>query len=147
MLFLDSSVLARAYLPDEPGHGELRALVFESGGEFVASELIVVEVTRAFAAAGRARRLPPDAVDELLARFDTDVRAQGMVALIPLDRGATLERARELVLTYPLGSFDAVHLAVAETDGRRLAADDDLIFVTRDEDQRLAAEALGFATA
>lgn len=147
MLFLDSSVLARAYLPDEPEHDALRTLIFESDQEVAASELVVVEVTRALAAATRARRLRARALADLLAQMEEDTGSDGAITLLDLDPRQTLARARELVGSFPLSTLDAIHLAVAERDGRRVAVDDDLVFVTRDDDQRRAAEALGFETA
>ncbi|HZI90209.1 MAG TPA: type II toxin-antitoxin system VapC family toxin [Thermoleophilaceae bacterium] len=143
--FLDSSVFVRAYLPDEQGHEAAAAIVF--GDEpVVASELIRVESARAVVAASRSGRLGSRLAERLLFQFESDFSANGVVSLIAFDGPPTLARGRELVVEYALRTLDALHLAVADREGRRLASrDEQLVFVTRDAGQRQVAQALGMA--
>ncbi len=143
--FVDSSVVACAYLPDEPKAEEARALLL--GDEaVVASELVRVEVTRALVAAGRYGRLRATLVQRLLGQLDSDLGAGRAVELIAFDGPPTLARARELVLEHPIRTLDALHLAVADREGRLLAEPaEELRFVTRDQAQLTVARALRLA--
>ncbi|MCP9491457.1 MAG: type II toxin-antitoxin system VapC family toxin [Solirubrobacteraceae bacterium MAG38_C4-C5] len=143
--FLDSSLIVRAYLPDEPGQTEAYGLL--TGGGALASELAPVEVTRGLVGARRAGRLSDTEFEQTLAQVDVDLGEQGRIGIIPFDGGPTLVRARELVLAHRLRTLDAIHLAVADLDARRLAEPDlELHFLTRDADQAAAARALGLLT-
>lgn len=145
--FLDSSVFVRAYLPDEDGHEAAAAIVF-GRDPVVASELIRVESARAVVAARRSGRLRGRLAERLLAQFESDFGAEGIVHLIAFDGPPTIARGRELVVEYALRTLDSLHLAVADREGRRLASpDEQLVFATRDEGQRRVAGALDLAVA
>jgi len=142
LIYLDSSVLARAYLVDEPGHAEALALL--TGESFVTtSTLTVVEVTSALVRAARARRLAD--LDGALASLDADTGADGPVILIRADQLTAENMARRLVRDHALRALDALHLAVAELSARPLAGDDeDVAIASRHSAQRTAAGVLGF---
>ena len=146
VLFVDSSVLVRAYLADEDGHAAACSQVFGSE-PVIASELARVEVTRAFVAAVRGRRLTRSVSARLIERLDHDLAGVGVLRMIEFDGPPTLARARELVLEHGIRTLDAIHLAVADREGRALAGPDELIFVTRDREQARVARALGLAVA
>jgi uncharacterized protein len=142
--FLDTSVFVRAYLEDEEGHDDALALLV-AGGRLVASDLLGVEAVRAIRGAERVGRITRQAATEVLSEMESDTSSEGIVDLIPLDGPATVARARELVFDHPVRTLDALHLAVAEREGRRLAQpDEDLVFTTFDARQRETARALGF---
>ncbi len=138
-LYADSSALGRVYLGDEPGWLELESLLFGADAFVATSELSSIELAGAAIGAERAGRIV--SADVLLTTVDADLR--GQIQLIRLDPENVLPQARELVLGYRLRALDAIHLAVAlefrESEG------EDVSFVTRDADQAVAAEALGFA--
>lgn len=144
MLFVESSVIARAYLADEDGHADAHSQVF-GGPPVIASELARVEVARALVAAVRGGRLNRHVGADLVDRIEHDFSTGDGVHLIELDGPPTLARAREIVVEHGLRTLDALHLAVADREGRALAAPDELIFVTRDEEQRRVARSLGLA--
>lgn len=145
--YADTSALLVSYLPDETGSAALRALLLEGRDPVVACRLVDVEVPRALATGVRLGRIPAARLDALLDQYDRDVGGGRRVELLGLDASA-LERARDLVARHPLRTLDALHLAVAEGDGRRLVGrDDDLVFVTLVPGQAVAAAALGFPTA
>lgn len=144
VLYADTSALVRAYFQDEDEHEALREALLGSDEPVVTSELARVEFCSAAAAAFRARRVA--SVADLLARFDQDTGADGPVFLLRLRPAAVLGLARRLVVQHRLHTLDAIHLAVAATDGVALAAGDPLVFVSRDPDQLAAASALGLAT-
>lgn len=142
-LYVDTSALLRAYLPEEREHNELEALLLKAQGPVATSEIARVE----FASAARGALLGGTArvLRSLLDKFDQDCGPDGPIRLLALDPAAVLPRAYELVIDHRLRALDAIHLAVALEQYRPLAADTDVVFVTRDQDQAAAAKALGFA--
>lgn len=141
LLYADTSALVRAYLPREDDHAQLRTLLLEGDHPVVTSELTRVEFASAIAAAARAGRLRRP--DVLLDRFDADGRDDGPLTVLILDTATALPLARRLVREHPVRTLDALHLAVALTDGVELAAGEPVLMVTRDHAQAAAAESLG----
>lgn len=142
LVYLDSSVLARAYLRDEAGHVEARSLV-EGDALIVTSTLSLLEVTSALVRATRAGRASD--LDTLLAKLDVETGPEGPVTLIRADQMKAETVARRLVRDHGLRSLDALHLAVAELSAKPLGGDDEeLAFASRDDAQRAVATELGF---
>ena len=107
----------------------------------VTSEITRVELASALDTAARSGRLRRP--DWLLARADADCGPDGPIALLALDPGTVLPRARQLVLDHPVRTLDAIHLAVAATTAAELAAGEPLGFVTCNQRQAQTADALG----
>jgi predicted nucleic acid-binding protein len=147
LLFADTSAVVGAYVPDEPDHAALHTLLVDGSEPVVASALLSVELASASAAAQRRQRLSAQNAEAVRARFRHDTGPDGWLALLTFDAAAVFPAARRLLDRYPLRTLDALHLAVAEQDGRELAGDDDVVFVSRDQRQRDAAASLGFALA
>lgn len=147
LVFTDSSVLVRAYMPDEVDHELAYRLVFEpaAGVSVAASVLARVEVTAAVRRAARSRRLTPDDAKALDLQVAADLGGAGPVLVVRSELSALATRARELVRRHRLRSLDALHLAAAEIDGRRIAGTDGLLFQTMDHDQHDVAVTLGLA--
>ena len=143
LLYADSSALVRAYLGDEPGSASLRALLLESDEPVATSELSLVELTRALRAAERSGRLPD--AGAALAGVEEDFSERGPVLVIGLGPDPVLRRAREVVLAHRVGTLDAIHLAVAIEESKALG--EPIVFVTRDDQQSVAARALGLEVA
>lgn len=143
--YTDTSALVRCYLVDEADHERLRALLLEGREPVVTSELTRVELASALGTAARSGRLRRP--DWLLARADADCGPDGPIALLALDPGTVLPRARQLVLDHPVRTLDAIHLAVAATTATELAAGEPLEFVTCDQRQAQTADVLGLILA
>jgi predicted nucleic acid-binding protein len=143
LIYADTSALVRAYFEDELDHAELRKRLLEGTDPVVTSELARVELASAIRAATIAGRLRRS--DGLLARIDADCAEDGPIALLRLRVDTVLPMAYSLVLEHRLRTLDAIHLAVAVEECPVLAGEDDVVFVTRDEDQAIAATALGFS--
>jgi uncharacterized protein len=141
--YVDTSALIRAYFSGEPDHQRLRELLLEGDAPVVTSALTRVEFASAIAAAGRAGRLRRQRV--LLDRFDADCRDGGPLTLLDFDAASVFPLARRFVRAHPVRTLDAIHLAVALTDARELAAGEPVSLVTRDKAQAAAAESLGLA--
>lgn len=143
LVYLDSSVLARAYLPDEVDH-KLAVELLTGAEPLVTSSWTVVEVTSALVRAARGHRV--DDLQPVLDLLAADVGEDGPVTLLRPDTAAAEQRATELVRAHPLRSLDALHLAVAELAAVPLLDEGTCLgFAGRDDAQRAAAETLGFA--
>lgn len=145
ILYADTSALVRAYFADEPDHDQLRELLIEGDDPVVASELARVEFAAAVAAAFRSGRTQQ--ARKVLARFDADCGADGVISLLRLDPDPALQVAYALVGDHLLRTLDAIHVAVALTDVATLAAGEPVTFVTRDQRQATAAAAAGLTVA
>ena len=138
VLYADSSALLGAYLPDDPDHAALRAALLEGSDPVVCSEIVRVEVAGAVAGLARSR--------EILARFDADCGVDGALLLLRLVPERTLVAAAELARAHQIEPLGAIHVVTALAIAAPLAAPEPLVFVTRDERRRAAAEAFGLAT-
>ncbi len=138
VLYADAGALVGAYLADDSEHPTLRAALLEGADPVVSSEVVRVEVAAAFADRPRSR--------ELLARFDADCGAGGPLLLLRLVAERTFAAAAELARAHGLGPLGAIHVVTALAIAAPLAAPEPLVFVTRDERRREAAEAFGLPT-
>lgn len=144
LVYLDSSVLGRAYLSDEPGHEKARALL---AGEdlLVTSTLALLEVTSALVRASRTGRIGD--LEGILLALEAESSVDGPVTVISADQSLAENAALGIVREHGLRTLDALHLAVADLSARPLAGDDEQVaFASRDDAQRAVAERMGFAT-
>ncbi|MDQ4118345.1 MAG: VapC toxin family PIN domain ribonuclease, partial [Actinomycetota bacterium] len=100
LYYVDTSALAGAYLPDEPGHRELRTTLLEGADPVVTSELTRLELVSAAQAAHRAGRIDDPAA--LLAVVDEDCQADGPITLLRLEPDPVLSEASALLVRFPL---------------------------------------------
>jgi uncharacterized protein len=138
--YLDSSVLARAYLVDEDGHQEASALLADPDIATVTGTWTRIEVSGALVRAARTGR-----GDEkgLLALLDGDLAGPVIVLGAPHDQ--VEQHALQLVRQHALRAMDAWHLAVAAiVVPPLLEPGEPRAFASRDEAQRQVAEELGF---
>jgi predicted nucleic acid-binding protein len=145
IVYLDSSVLARSYLPDEDGHEQALALLEDPDITRVTGKWTRIEVAGALIRATRSGR---HATDEqgLLAALDADLDAGGRVAEIAVAQESVEDRALELVREHALRTLDTWHLAVASLTVPALAKpeQEEIAFASRDDGQAIVAEELGF---
>jgi len=138
--YLDSSILARAYLVDEDGHQQATTLLAHPQIATVTGTWTRIEVSGALVRAARAGR-----GDEkgLLALLDADLTGPVIVLGAPQDQ--VEQHALELVRRHALRAMDAWHLAVAAlVIPALLEPGEPRAFASRDEAQRKVAEQLGF---
>ncbi|TDO44056.1 hypothetical protein EV643_11779 [Kribbella sp. VKM Ac-2527] len=140
IIYVDSSVLVRAYLPDEQGYEAANDLLFGEDA-LVTSTWTLVEVTSALTRAARSGRAD---LDGLLAAFETDTAVDGPVTLLRPDPVAVEARAIEIVRDHAIRSLDALHLAVAELAAMPLSSPEACGFASRDHAQAEVAAKLGF---
>jgi predicted nucleic acid-binding protein len=138
--YLDSSVLARAYLVDEDGHRQAAALLADPEIATVTGTWTRIEVSGALVRAARGGR-----GDEkgLLALLDADLTGPVIVLGAPQDQ--VEPHALELVRRHALRAMDAWHLAVAAlVVPPLLDPGEPQAFASRDEAQQKVAEEIGF---
>ncbi len=141
--YLDSSVLARAYLADEEGHGHAIALLDDPAIASVTGTWTRIEVSGALMRAARAGR--GDA-DGLLALLDADLADDGPVTVLGAQQDHVEATALSLVRAHALRAMDAWHLATASLTIPTLAEPgEDIGFASRDDAQTAVAVLLGFA--
>ncbi|MBK5223968.1 MAG: PIN domain-containing protein [Acidimicrobiia bacterium] len=143
LTYIDTSVLVRAYLPDEVGHLEAVALLADVDRVHVSMGWTRIEATSALARAARARG---GDLAGLLGALDADLAAGGPVMLLRADP-EQLERATlDIVIEHGLRSLDALHLAGAQFAAvPLLEPGEQLGFASRGQEQASAAAAMGFA--
>ena len=139
IIYVDSSVLVRAYLPDEAGHTAANDLLVGEDA-LVTSTWTLVEVTSALTRAARSGRAQ---LDDLLAAFESDTAVDGPVTLLRPDAVAVEARAIEVVREYGIRSLDALHIAVAELAAMPLASPEACGFASRDKAQAEVAAMVG----
>lgn len=146
VVYIDSSVLARAYLPDERGHEDAVKLLFDTDTAAVTGTWTRVEVAGALVRAARRGRRSPKQISAALAVLEGDLGHEGPVTVIGGDQREVEARALDLVVEHGLRAMDAWHLAVAALTVPSLVERGEPVgFASRDAEQARVAELLGFA--
>lgn len=110
IVYVDSAVLARAYLSDEDGHVAAEALLADPELALITGTCTRIEVSAALVRAARAGRGEEPG---LLALLDDDLGPAWPVAVVEAAQPDVEERALRLVRQHGLRAMDAWHLAVA----------------------------------
>jgi predicted nucleic acid-binding protein len=143
--YVDSSILARAYLDDEAGSAEVRRLLDDPAIGKITGPWTRIEVSAAIVRAARGGRPVP--VERKLAVLDADLLPSGRIVVVSAPAERVEATALELARAHGVRALDALHLALAALALPPLARrGDKLAFVSRDDDQASVAESLGFAT-
>lgn len=141
IVYLDSSVLARAYLSDEARHDETAAMLDDPELGLITGTRTRIEVSGALVRAARAGR-----GDEkgLLALLDADLATNGPVTVVAASQEDVEAKALDLVRRHAIRAMDAWHLATATLVGPDLTEPgEEIAFATRDEAQSEVARLLG----
>jgi predicted nucleic acid-binding protein len=142
--YVDSSLLTRAYLLDEPGSEDARRLLARRGMARVTGTITRVEVSGAIVRAERAGRIA--SARRSLAMLDADLDEDGRVVEVNVPQDQIETTALQIAREHGLRAPDAWHLAVASIVLPKLADKGEPVgFASRDGDQATVAESLGFA--
>ncbi len=143
--YVDSSVLARAYLRDEDGSEEARRLLADRRIAKVTGRWTRIEVSAAIVRAVRGRR--PVEREQALADLDADLRhGTGRIEVIAAQDVEVETQALALAREHGLRALDALHVALAAIAIPKLADKGEPVgFASRDSEQGAVAAALGFA--
>lgn len=141
LTYLDSSLLGRAYLADEPGHEAAVALLEDPDVVLVTSTLTRIEVTGLLVRAARTGRCD-EAV--LLGALRADLGADGPVTTLVSPQQDVERVALEITAAHGVRALDALHVAVAHLAARALADGEPVAFASRDKAQADVAVEYGF---
>jgi predicted nucleic acid-binding protein len=143
--YVDSSLLVRFYLSDEPGHQDAVKLLRDPTITHVTGTLTRIEVSGALVRAARSGRGETSEQD-LLKVLDADLAAGGRLTELTVAQADVERKALELVRRYGLRALDTWHLAIAflTLPALALVDEEDVAFASRDQDQAGVAEQLGF---
>ena len=140
--YVDSSLLVRAYLPDEDGHDEAAAILGDPDLALITGTWARIEVSGALARAARAGRGDETRLLDLL---DTDLAVEGAITVVTAPQTEVEEQALTLVRAHGIRALDAWHLATAVIVSPALVEPgEDVGFASRDQAQSEVAAALGF---
>ena len=139
--YLDTSVLLRAYLPDEDGHEAARELVSEGSTVLVTGTSTRIE---AAAAVTRLMRSRPGISSALLDAVLAALGEDGSVSVVAAAQDQVEAVAFGLVVKHGLRAMDAWHVACALVVLPQLAEEgEEQGFATRDAEQRRVAQIAG----
>ncbi len=140
--YVDSSVVVRYYLVNDPHHAEAVELIDDADSAIVTGTWTAIEVSGALVRA--CRRAQVDAA-AILAQLDLDM-TDGPITLVAEPQEDVERIALHVVRTDGIRAMDAWHIAVASLALPELSGPgDEAVFVTRDGDQARAAERRGLA--
>lgn len=144
IVYVDSSVVIRAYLADEVDHGEVRDLLSDPRHTLITGSWTSIEITGSLMRAATAHRGDRE---ELLTAFRRDIDpATGILTIIDAEQAEIERIALDLVRSSGIRAMDAWHLACARLAFDELAEPgEELGFATRDSEQAAVARDLGFA--
>jgi len=141
IVYLDSSVLARAYLSDETGHDAAVAMLEDPELGLITGTWTKIEVSAALVRAARVGRGDEQG---LLALLDADLTVDGPVTVVGSAQEEVEAEALRLVRIHAIRAMDAWHLATAKLVAPSLVEPDEKVgFATRDEAQSVVAVTLG----
>jgi predicted nucleic acid-binding protein len=143
--YVDSSLIARAYLDDEEGSEDAQRLLADRRLAKVTGRWTRIEVSGAIVRAARAGRL--DAPARSLAWLDADLRhGTGRIQVVAAPDVEVEAKALAIAREHGLRALDALHVALASIAIPKLADKGEPIgFASRDGGQATVAESLGFS--
>lgn len=140
--YVDSSVLARAYLHDETGHEEAAGVLTDPEIAVVTGTWTRVEASGAVVRAARAGRCD---LDVLLRLLDQDLDDEGPITVVEVSQARVEEKALDLVRRYGSRAMDAWHLAAASLILTDFVPQGEVMaFASRDKHQGEVARTMGF---
>lgn len=139
--FVDTSALAKRYIPEEGTDWVLRWILPDSGNVVVIGELVDVEMFSLLNRRMREGKLGLQNFNILRENFL--LHQENEYLIVPLDSTVVLQ-ARNLINKYPLRTLDAIQLACALQAVSALGVS--MTFVSADNNLLAAAHAEGFVT-
>ena len=140
IIFADTSVIGSAYLGDESNGHWISDVIFDGPDPVVISELADVEIASLLVRANSDGRIDASEMAECLAAYKEHTADDGPIGVVPITH-ESFSRAQQFVLQVSIRTLDALHLASAQLFAD--AIDDNVVVLTLDRRQAVAAQALG----
>lgn len=140
IIFADTSAIGSAYLGDESDGGWISEVIFDGPDPVVISELTDVEFASLLVRAKADGRIDASELEECLAAYKEHTADDGPIGVISISHDS-FSRAQQFVLQVSIRTLDALHLATAQLLDD--ANDDNVVVLTLDHRQAVAAQALG----
>ncbi|HEY5303014.1 MAG TPA: type II toxin-antitoxin system VapC family toxin [Acidimicrobiales bacterium] len=142
IIFADASAVGSAYLGDEADGHWISDVIFDGPDPVVISELADVEFASLLVRANSDGRIDESEMAECLAAYKVDTADDGPIGVVPISHDS-FSRAQQFVLQVSIRTLDALQLAAAQLLSD--TNDDDVVVLTLDHRQAVAAQALGLA--
>ena len=141
LAYIDASLIVRTLMFDEHAHAQATDALAAAAGRAATWTITQVETACAVSAARRAKRIGAHtALDADLGAMFAGPEA---LMLLPGTDPALVDVAMGVASRRRVRALDAMHIAVALVEAKRLAADWPVVFVTADREQGRAAKAEG----
>ncbi len=142
IIFADTSAIGSAYLGDE-AHGRwISDVILDGPDPVVISELADVEFASLLVRAKSDGRINASEMAGCLAAYKEHTADDGPIGVVPITHDS-FSRAQQFVLQVSIRTHDALHLASAQLLAD--TNDDNVVVLTLDRRQAVAAQALGLA--
>ena len=140
IVFADTSAIGSSYLGDESDGQWIRDVIFDGPDPVVISELVDVEFASLLVRARSDGRIDASDMAECLAAYKEETADDGPIGVVPITHDS-FSRAQQYVLQVSIRTLDALHLATAQLLAE--TNDDNVVVLTLDHRQAVAAKALG----
>lgn len=140
IIFADTSVIGSVYLGDESNGRWISDVIFDGPDPVVISELADVEFASLLVRAKSDGRIDANEMAECLQAYKEHTADNGPIGVVPITHDS-FSRAQQFVLQASIRTLDALHLAAAQLFAD--AIDDNVVVLTLDRRQAVAAQALG----
>lgn len=140
IIFADTSAIGSAYLGDEADGRWISDVIFDGPDPVVISELADVEFASLLVRAKSDGRIDASEMAECLAAYKVHTSDDGPIGVVPITHDS-FSRAQQFVLQVSIRTLDALHLATAQFLAD--TNDDNVVVLTLDHRQAVAAKALG----
>lgn len=140
IIFADTSAIGSAYLGDESDGHWISDVIFDGPDPVVISELVDVEFASLLARAKSDGRIDATEMAKCLAAYKGQTADDGPIGVVPITHDS-FTMAQQFVLEVSIRTLDALHLATAQLLAD--VSDDNVVVLTLDHRQAVAAKALG----
>ena len=142
IIFADTSAIGSAYLGDEDHGRWISDVILHGPDPVVISELADVEFASLLVRAKSDGRINASEMAGCLAAYKEHTADDGPIGVAPITHDS-LSRAQQFVIQVSIRTLDALHLASAQLLAD--TNDDNVVVLTLDRRQAVAAQALGLA--
>ncbi|HQU00797.1 MAG TPA: type II toxin-antitoxin system VapC family toxin [Acidimicrobiales bacterium] len=142
IIFADTSAVGSAYLGDEADGRWISDVIFDGPDPVVISVLADVEFASLLVRAKSDGRIDEREMATCLAMYREHTADDGPIGVVPITPDS-FSRAQQLVLQVSIRTLDALHLASAQLFAD--SNDDNVVILTLDHRQAVAAQALGLS--